>query len=119
MIISRIYYERTCFRNLIDKINAKQIKTNTPEFRVDLWIKEGKKERIQAFEGIVTSIQGGSVSKRFTVRKKSGSVVVKRTFAVNSPLIDKITVVKKGMVRRAKLNFLDEMVKEFKVKERN
>ena len=105
--------------NLIDKINAKQIKPNTPEFRVgdivrvDLWIKEGKKERIQ------TSIQGGSVSKRFTVRKKSGSVVVKRTFAVNSPLIDKITVVKKGMVRRAKLNFLDEMVKEFKVKERN
>ena len=104
--------------NLIDKINAKQIKPNTPEFRVgdivrvDLWIKEGKKERIQAFEGIVTSIQGGSVSKRFTVRKKSGSVVVKRTFAVNSPLIDK-------MVRRAKLNFLDEMVKEFKVKERN
>ena len=86
--------------NLIDKINAKQIKPNTPEFRVgdivrvDLWIKEGKKERIQAFEGIVTSIQGGSVSKRFTVRKKSGSVVVKRTFAVNSPLIDKITVVK-------------------------
>ena len=111
--------------NLIDKINAKQIKPNTPEFRVgdivrvDLWIKEGKKERIQAFEGIVTSIQGGSVSKIFTVRKKSGSVVVKRTFAVNSPLIDKITVVKKGMVRRAKLNFLDEMVKEFKVKERN
>ena len=111
--------------NLIDKINAKQIKPNTPEFRVgdivrvDLWIKEGKKERIQAFEGIVKSIQGGSVSKRFTVRKKSGSVVVKRTFAVNSPLIDKITVVKKGMVRRAKLNFLDEMVKEFKVKERN
>ena len=111
--------------NLIDKINAKQIKPNTPEFRVgdivrvDLWIKEGKKERIQAFEGIVTSIQGGSVSKRFTVRKKSGSVVVKRTFAVNSPLIDKITVVKKGMVRRAKLNFFDEMVKEFKVKERN
>lgn len=111
--------------NLIDKINAKQIKTNTPEFRVgdivrvDLWIKEGKKERIQAFEGIVTSIKGGKVSKRFTVRKKSGSVVVKRIFAVNSPLIDKITVVKKGKVRRAKLHFLDEMVKEFKVKERN
>ena len=111
--------------NLIDKINAKQIKPNTPEFRVgdivrvDLWIKEGKKERIQSFEGLVTSKKGGSVSERFTVRKKSGSVVVKRVFAVNSPLIDKITVVKKGMVRRAKLNFLDEMVKEFKVKERN
>ena len=111
--------------DLIAKINNKQIKSNTPEFRVgdivrvDLWIKEGKRERIQAFEGIVTSIKGGKVSKRFTVRKKSGSVVVKRIFAVNSPLIDKITVVKKGKVRRAKLHFLDEMVKEFKVKERN
>ena len=111
--------------NLIDKINDKQIKHDIPEFRVgdivkvDLWIKEGKKERIQAFEGIVTSIKGGKVSKRFTVRKKSGSVVVKRIFPVNSPLIDKITVVKKGKVRRAKLHFLDDMLKEFKVKERN
>lgn len=111
--------------NLIDKINKKQIKPNTPEFRVgdivrvDVWIKEGKKERIQAFEGIVTSIKGGSVSERFTVRKKSGNVGVTRTFAVNSPLVDKITVVKKGMVRRAKLNFLKGMKKEFKVKERN
>ena len=111
--------------DLIDKINNKQIKSNIPEFRVgdivrvDLWIKEGKKERIQAFEGIVTSIKGGKVSKRFTVRKKSGSVVVKRIFPVNSPLIDKITVVKKGKVRRAKLHFLDDMLKEFKVKERN
>ena len=111
--------------NLIDKINQKHVRPDVPEFRsgdivrVDVWIKEGKKERIQAFEGIVTSIKGGSVSKRFTVRKKSGSVVVKRVFAVNSPLIDKITVVKKGMVRRAKLNFLDGMVKEYKVKERN
>ena len=111
--------------NLIDKINKKQINPNVPEFRVgdivrvDLWIKEGKKERIQSFEGLVTSKKGGSVSERFTVRKKSGNVVVKRVFAVNSPLIDKITVVKKGMVRRAKLNFLDGMVKEYKVKERN
>ena len=111
--------------NLIDKINKKQINPNVPQFqvgdivRVDVWIKEGKKERIQAFEGIVTSIKGGSVSKRFTVRKKTGNVVVKRVFAVNSPLIDKITVVKKGSVRRAKLNFLDKMAKEFKVKERH
>ena len=111
--------------NLIDKINKKQVNPNVPEFRVgdivrvDLWIKEGKKERIQSFEGIVTSKKGGLVSERFTVRKKSGSVVVKRVFAVNSPLIDKITVVKKGVVRRSKLNFLDDRLKEFKVKERN
>lgn len=111
--------------NLIDKINQKQIKPNTPEFRVgdtvrvDVWIKEGKKERIQAFEGLVVSKKGGSVSERFTVRKKIGSVGVSRVFAVNSPEIDKITVVKKGMVRRAKLNFLKGMKKEYKVKERN
>ena len=60
--------------NLIDKINQKHVRPDVPEFRsgdivrVDVWIKEGKKERIQAFEGIVTSIKGGSVSKRFTVR---------------------------------------------------
>ena len=111
--------------NLIDKINQKHVRPDVPEFRsgdivrVDVWIKEGKKERIQAFEGIVTSIKGGWVSKRFTVRKKSGNVAVLRTFAVNSPLVDKITVVKKGMVRRKKLNFLKDMKKEYKVKERN
>ena len=118
-------YRKEIFMNLIDKINQKQIKPNTPEFRVgdtvrvDVWIKEGKKERIQAFEGLVVSKKGGSVSERFTVRKKSGSVGVSRIFAVNSPEIDKITVVKKGMVRRAKLNFLKDMKKEYKVKERN
>jgi len=110
---------------LIKMINQKQIKPDTPEFRVgdtvkvDVWIKEGKKERIQAFEGLVVGKKGGGVSETFTVRKKSGSVAVKRTFQVNSPLVDKITVIKKGLVRRAKLNFLDGMKKEYKVKERN
>jgi large subunit ribosomal protein L19 len=111
--------------NLIDKINAKGVKPDMPNIqvgdtvRVDVWIKEGKKERIQAFEGLVTAIKGGSISKRITVRKKSGNVVVKRVFAINSPLVDKITVVKKGSVRRAKLNFIDKMQKEYKPKERN
>ena len=111
--------------NLIDKINARQIKPDTPEFRVgdivkvNVWVKEGNKQRIQAFEGIVTSIKGGSVSKTFSVRKKSSGVGVVRTFPVNSPSIAKITVVKKGMVRRAKLNFLSDMKKDYKVKERN
>mgnify|MGYP003571308879 CR=1 FL=1 len=111
--------------NLIDKINAKQVKPDMPNIqsgdtvRVDVWIKEGKKERIQAFEGLVTNVRGGSVSKRITVRKKSGNVVVKRVFAINSPLIDKITVVKKGSVRRKKLTFIDKMQKEYKPKERN
>ena len=111
--------------NLIDKINARQLKTDVPEFRVgdtvrvDVKIKEGKRERIQAFEGVVTARKGGSVSETFTVRKKSGNVGVNRVFPVNSPLIEKITVVKKGKVRRAKLNFLKNLTGSFKIKERN
>ena len=111
--------------NLVDKVNKKHINPNIPEFRVgdtvrvNVWIKEGKKERIQAFEGLVVSKKGGSVSETFTVRKKSGTVAVKRVFPVNSPLIDSIVVVRKGKVRRAKLGFIDRRVKEYKVKERN
>lgn len=112
--------------NLIDKINAKQVKPNIPEFRVgdtvkvDVWVKEGKKERIQAFEGVVIAKKGGSVSETFTVRKKSYGVGVLRVFPVNAPSIDKITVIRKGKVRRAKLkNILRGMKKEFKIKERN
>lgn len=111
--------------NLIDKINKKQINPNVPAFqvgdtvRVDVKIIEGKRERIQAYEGVVTSRKGGSVSETFTVRKKNGNVGINRVFKVNSPIIDKITVVKKGKVRRAKLNFLKGMTGSFKIKERN
>ena len=111
--------------NLIDKINAKHVKKDIPEFRVgdtvrvDVWVKEGKKERIQSFEGLVVAKKGGSVSETFTVRKKSYGIGVTRVFPVNSPTIAKIVVVKRGLVRRAKLNFLKGMKKEYKVKERN
>ncbi len=111
--------------NLVDKVNQKHVNPNIPEFRtgdtvrVNVWVKEGKKERIQAFEGLVVARQGGSVGATFTVRKKSGSVGVLRTFPVNSPVIDSIVVIKKGMVRRNKLTFLKNMKKEYKVKERN
>ena len=111
--------------NLIDKINKKQINPNVPAFqvgdtvRVDVKIVEGKRERIQAYEGIVTARKGGSVSETFTVRKKSGNVGINRVFPVNSPLIDKITVVKKGKVRRAKLNFLKDLTGNYRIKERN
>jgi len=111
--------------NLIDKINEKHVRKDIPEFRVgdtvrvDVWVKEGKKERIQSFEGLVVAKKGGSVSETFTVRKKSSGIGVTRVFPVNSPTIDKIVVVKKGLVRRAKLNFLKGMKKEYKVKERN
>ena len=111
--------------NLIEKINARQLKSDVPEFRVgdtvrvDVKIKEGKRERIQAFEGVVTARKGGSVTETFTVRKKTGSVGINRVFPINSPIIEKITVVKKGKVRRAKLNFLKEIKGGFKIKERN
>ena len=110
--------------NLIDKINEKQIRTDIPEFRVgdtvrvNVWVKEGKKERIQAFEGIVIARKGGSVSETFTVRKKSYGIGVERVFPINAPSIESIVVVKKGMVRRAKLNFIKGMSKEYKTKER-
>ena len=111
--------------NLVDKINQKHIRKDIQEIRVgdtvrvDVWVEEGKKERIQAFEGLVIAKKGGSVSETISVRKKSGGVGVVRIFPVNAPTIDKITVVKKGMVRRAKLNFIKNMRKEYKVKERN
>ena len=110
--------------NIIDKINKKQVKPNVPEFRVgdtvrvDVWVKEGKKERIQAFEGLVTNKTGGGVSATFTVRKKSGGIGVTRIFPVNAPTIDKITVIKKGKVRRAKLYFLRSRKSQYKIKER-
>lgn len=110
--------------NVIDKINAKQINPNVPEFRVgdtvavDVKIVEGKRERIQTFEGLVIAKRGGSVNETFTVRKVSGGVGVERIFPVNSPKIAKITVLRKGVVRRAKLNFLRGLVGQYRIKER-
>ena len=111
--------------NLVDKIAEKHIRKDVPEFRVgdtvrvDVWVKEGKKERIQSFEGLVIAKRGGGVSETFTVRKKSGTVGVERIFPINTPTIDKIVVIKNGKVRRAKLNFIKGMRKEYKVKERS
>ncbi len=110
--------------NLVDKVSAKQLKSDIPEFRVgdtvrvDVKIIEGKKERIQTFEGIVTSRKGGGVSETFTVRKISYGVGVDRIFPMHSPKIAKIIVVKKGKVRRAKLNFLKDYVGQYRIKER-
>ena len=112
--------------NLVEKITKSQIRTDIPEFRVgdtvrvDVKIVEGKRERIQAFEGIVISIQGSGVGKNFIVRKISGGVGVERTFPVNSPKVDSITVVRKGKVRRAKIgSYLRKSVKQPRIKERN
>lgn len=111
--------------NILDKINERQINPNVPEFRVgdtvrvDVKIIEGKRERIQAFEGVVVARRGGSVSETFTVRKVSNGVGVERTFPVNSPKLAAITVVRKGKVRRAKLNFLKDRVGGYRIKERD
>ena len=110
--------------NVIDKITEKQLNPNIPEFRVgdtvrvDVKIIEGKRERIQAFEGTVIARKGGGISETFTVRKVSYGVGVERIFPMHSPKIANITVVKKGKVRRAKLNFLRNVVGQYRIKER-
>src|SRR3989304_4886482 len=98
-------------------MNQETSKTNLPEFRagdtlrVHYKVTEGDKSRIQPFEGIVISKKGSNVSKTFTVRKiGADSVAVERIFPLFSPNIDKIEVVKKGSVRRAKLYYLRDRV---------
>ena len=98
--------------NLVNEITKSQMRNDLPEIkagmtiRVDVKIKEGNKERNQAFEGIVIKVQGSGIGETFTVRKLSSGVGVERTFPINSPLIDKITVIRVGKVRRAKLYYL-------------
>ena len=110
--------------NVIDKITEKQMNPNVPEFRVgdtvrvDVKIVEGKRERIQAFEGVVIARKGAGISETFTVRKVSYGVGVERIFPVHSPSIANIVVVKKVKVRRAKLNFLRNIVGQYRIKER-
>lgn len=111
--------------DLINKITKEQIREDLPEFRVGDTVKvgvkiiEGKRERVQAFEGIVIALKGGGIGRNFVVRSTSSGVGVERTFPLNSPKIDYIEVVRKGKVRRAKLNYLRTMKKQPKIKERN
>lgn len=98
--------------NLVHEITQSQIRDDIPELRpgyqvrVDVRIQEGGKTRIQAFEGLVIAMKKAGVATTFTVRKISNGVGVERTFPINSPLIDKITVIRVGKVRRAKLYYL-------------
>jgi large subunit ribosomal protein L19 len=115
--------------NIIDKITKAQLNSNIPEFRVGDTVNVGLKiketsgdkirERVQYFEGVVVSRKGAGVSETFTVRKKSSNIGVERIIPVHSPKIASIEVVKKGMVRRAKLHFLRNISGQFKIKERN
>ena len=97
---------------LIKAIEAEQLKSDIPNFgagdtvRVHVRIIEGKRERIQVFEGVVIKRQGGGARETFTVRKISFGVGVERTFPVNSPKIEKIEVTRFGKVRRAKITYL-------------
>jgi large subunit ribosomal protein L19 len=109
---------------IIKKIEAEQLKSDIAEFhvgdtvRVSAKIKEGNRERVQVFEGTVLKRQGGSNRETFTVRKLSNGVGVEKTWPLHSPNVEKIEVVRKGKVRRAKLNYLrDRIGKKAKVKE--
>ena len=110
--------------NVIDEITKVQIRTDLPTFQVGDTIKvgvkiiEGKRERVQDFEGIVIAIKGSGISKNFVVRKISQGVGVERTFPMNSPIIDNIVVTRKGKVRQARLFYLRNLVKQPKIKER-
>ena len=111
--------------DIIKNIEAAQLKTEVPEFRVGdtvrvhALIKEGNRERIQIFEGTVLKRQGGSTRETFTVRKSSNGVGVEKTWPIHSPHVVKVEVIRQGKVRRAKLNYLrDRVGKAAKVKER-
>lgn len=111
--------------NLIDIVENAQLRDDVPDFapgdtvKVHVKVTEGNRERVQVFQGVVIGRSGGGVRETFRVRKLSFGVGVERTFPVNSPIIDKIEVVTRGDVRRAKLYYLrDRTGKSAKVKEK-
>ena len=110
--------------NIIANIEAALVKAEIPVFhegdtvKVYGKIKEGNRERVQVFEGVVLKRQGGGARETFTVRKTSNGVGVEKTWPLHSPNVEKIEVVRYGKVRRAKLNYLrDRVGKAAKVKE--
>ena len=100
--------------NIIDSITNEYLKKDIPDFRVGdtvrvyIKIKEGNRERIQMFEGYVLKRQNGGISETFTVRRFSSGIGVEKTFPIHSPWIDHIELVRRGRVRRAKLNYMRE-----------
>ena len=110
--------------SLVEKITREQLRTDIPAFKVGdtvkvhVRIKEGAKTRIQMYEGVVVDRNNGGIGATFTVRKISSGVGVQRTFPVHSPIIDKIEVVRRGRVRRAKLTYLKGLAaKNARIKE--
>ena len=110
--------------DIIKSIEHEQLKNKIPELKVGntvkvhVRIKEGNKERIQVFEGIIIKVQGGGLNQTFTVRKTSYGVGVEKTFLIHSPLVEKVELVRVGKARRAKLYYLrDRVGKAAKCKE--
>ena len=99
----------------VKMVEAKELREKVPVFsvgdtvKVHVKVKEGEKERIQVFEGMVIARRGGSVNTSFTVRKISDGVGVERIFPLHSPILDKVEVVRQGRVRRAKLFYLRDL----------
>lgn len=99
-------------QNIIRHITEQQLRNDVPNFKagdtlkVHVKVKEGNRERIQLFEGVVIKRRGGGISETFTIRKISYGVGVERTFPVHTPKIDKIEVARRGRIRRAKLYYL-------------
>ena len=109
---------------IIKSIEAAQLKAEVPQFHVGdtvkvyAKIKEGARERVQVFEGTVLKKQGGSTRATFTVRKNSNGIGVEKTWPLHSPTVERVEVIRRGKVRRAKLNYLRGRVgKRAKVKE--
>ena len=111
--------------DIIRSLEQEQIRTDRPDFgpgdtvRVHVKVVEADRERIQVFEGVVLRRKGGGLQETFTVRKLSGGVGVERVFPLHSPRVDKIEVVRRGRVRRAKLYYLrDRVGRAARVRER-
>ncbi len=109
---------------LIQLVEQNYLRTDMPQFKagdtivVHYKVKEGEKERIQLFEGVVIRVNGGGVAKTFTIRKVTGGVGVERIIPLNSPMIEKIEVKRIGKVRRSKLYYLRELSgKKARIKE--
>ncbi len=101
--------------NVMDAIGREGLREDLPDFRpgdtirVSVRVREGDKERLQAFEGVCIGRRGGGISETFTVRKVSGGVGVERVFPLHSPLVAQIDVVRRGRVRKAKLYYLRQL----------
>ena len=113
--LKELYLDEDQTMNILDAVDAKSLRHDIPQFRagdelkVHVRVIEGSKSRIQVFQGIVIRRQGNGVRETFTIRKVSYGVGVERTFPVHTPVIEKIELVKKGDVRRAKLYYLRDL----------